>query len=781
MARIEDGGRKVANVSVNNAEKVSTQTKTSVKKDIPAQGPDKGVFTKRAELDQQAQLQRYRLVRQADGGGGGGTQTPEQRARAAAREVQNAYNAHPNVIITTPGNGRDPNEPWAQEAAAQKLREVTENEPPEVVALIIEYSKPTLDLIANELGKTSDQYDGGYGDDKPDFDNVINDLAIVANRAASAPNGNQAVSTIAATIVSQIDPDNVGRFDEALGKAVENGYPELAAEVIKQLQAAGRTGQADDILQNVEDAINQIRGDLTGAVEDAAKYSEELGWLMTQWQPLMSEDQLTDAINAYKAENPEYVEALNKIDNTSVAALRALNAFQNTENNFSGLGHADDVSGALKHLFGDKKAQAGIAQSQRATEEIANLLDMAEHNPDANNILDGVVSVAGSIDDGEFLTKEIFNKVFDITINRTIDATTATQIDPNTGQIRVDDFGRVENATAQLDRLRTYADKLGYSSQELTNVFNQLDRVARSTTEGQARTRLNSLRTSLETLGKSNPDLFGEGNRLATKIETYGVFLGAIGAASSINGAISERDALSIVGALVDTSDVAVAALQTRIAKNLLQNQPWFTKLPLGAAGKALGGVGLLIDGINIVKNIKEGNYVDAGLGGVGLAGGTMAILGTTAAVTGVGLFLVGGAIIGSLIYGGVKEANKHETDGARAFLQGAGINPDLANQLINNDSDGRSAAPVFTEVAKRLGVEPQEMFEFLSALTPDQASRLIGIAHGIDPDENGVFPDYVVDITRVYPNETVTLSAPNDVYDLINWMRQNGYNLPGE
>ena len=775
MLPIEDGGRFGIRKTEDRRLPDSYRTQTNDNQNFGS-----GVRTRREEVNQQADIRRIGLERQyyqTENPVPPRVQTPEQQAEIAAQEVQDAYNAHPNFVISAPGQGRDPNEPWAQEAAAQKLREVTENQPPEVVALIVEYSKPTIDLIGNELNRTAERNDGGFGDDKPEFDNVVNDLAIVANRAAQAPNGSEAVSTIAESVASRINPDDIGRFDEALGKTVENGNPELAAEVISQLQAAGRTDQADDILGNVEDAINNIRGEMTDAVDDAAKYNEELGWLIAQWQPLMSEEQLTNSIKAYKDENPEYVEALNRIDAASVDALRAVNAFQNPETNFADLGHADDVNGALEHLLRDEKVQAGIAQSQAATEEIALLLDRAENNPAANNILDGIISVAGTGDDADFLTKEVFNKVFDITLDRSLNAATATNVDPVTGQIRVDHFARVENVSKQLDRLEDYARRLNYSSDEFRDVISELRRVSRATTEGQARSGITRLRGRIETLKNSNPDLFGEGNRLSNKIESFGIFLGAVGATVSIKGAISDPNALSIVNALVDTSDVAVATLQTDIALNLLKNKAWFTKLPLEGAGKALGGLGLVLDAYSIATDIKNGNYVEAGFGGVGAAGGALAVLGTTTAATGIGLVLVGGALLGSYLYGNVKNANIHESDGARAFLEGAGINSDLANELINNDNKGRSAAPVFVEMANRLGVEPQEMFGYLSTLEPDDAKKLIETAHGVDPNDEGVFPESVAQ-PRVRGYEIPT---PNDVNDLIGWMRENGYeNAPG-
>ena len=760
MLPIEDGGRFGIRKTEDRRLPDSYRTQTNDNQNFGS-----GVRTRREEVNQQADIRRIGLERQyyqTENPVPPRVQTPEQQARIAAQEVQDAYNAHPNFVISAPGQGRDPNEPWAQEAAAQRLREVTENQPPEVVALIVEYSKPTIDLIGNELNRTAERNDGGYGDYKPEFDNVINDLAIVANRAAQAPNGSEAVSIIAESVASRINPDDIGRFDEALGKTVENGNPELAAEVISQLQAAGRTDQADDILGNVEDAINNIRGEMTDAVDDAAKYNEELGWLIAQWQPLMSEEQLTNAIKAYKTENPEYVEALNRIDAASVDTLRALTAFQDSETNFAGLGHADDVAGAIEHLFGEEKVQFGLSQSQAATAELARLLDRSENDFSARNVLDGIISVAGRIDDGATLTETIFNKTFDFTIDRSLSAAQNRNIDA---------------VTTQINRLERYADRLGYSSPELRQVFHNLDRVARSTSERQAQIRLNRLSSRINVLEQNHPGLFGEGNKFGDKFRRFGLILGAVGTASSVQGAITDPNAMNIAGALIDSAGLTTDVLSTKIVTNLLQNRPWFSRLPIEGAGKLLGGVGLVLDAVSIANDIRQGNYTEAGISGVGAAGGALAIFGTTAAATGIGLVLVGGALLGSYLYGNVKEANKHETDGAQAFLQGAGINSDLANELINNDNKGRSAAPVFVEMANRLGVEPQEMFGYLSTLEPDDAKKLIETAHGVDPNDEGDFPESVAQ-PRVRGYE---ISTPNDVNDLIGWMRENGYgNAPG-
>lgn len=701
--------------------------------------------------------------------------TPQEReAREAAQQVEQAYNDHPNVIVTSPGGpGRDPNEPSAQEAAAQKLREVTANQSPEVAALTIKYAKPTIDRITIELGRTAQEQDGGYGDSKPDFDNVVNDLAVAANHAATAPNGKAAVEQIASSIVRNIDPEDVGRFDEALGKTIATGAGgELAAEVTQQLKAAGRVGQADDILQNVEDGINELHDRATEVGETVNKYNEELAWLTEQWKPLMTEEQLANAIQAYKNQHPDYVQALKEVDEIAVATIRAIDSFGNARGDFNGLGHADDVDGALTNLLNDKQTMSMIAQSPKATEEIERLMQQAENNPNEPSFFDHVASVAGKVDDGKFLSEIIFNKALDATIDRAFDAAKAK------------DSGAVDRYMARLEK---YADKLGYKDSQFKDVLQQYGRVAKAGTQQETETALRVLARKIDSFNRSNPETFSDNGQMTDKLKRFGLVLGAVGVASAANQAFDEPTALNIAGALNDAlglgTDVgsSLQGSQSQLVKNILQNKSWFNQLPFEAAGKAFGGLGLVLDTIGVAQSIAKGDYVDAGLGVASTVGGAMMLFGG-AAVTGVGAVIVGAAIIGKFIYEDIKEANKHETDGARAFLRGAGIDAGVANHLINNDGDGRSPAPVFSALANHLGVDPKEFLTYLSQLSPDETIRLVETAHGVDPDENGVYliekrqPAHGAGKGGVHVSR-----APNDLTDLTNWMRENGYtDAPG-
>lgn len=729
----------------------------------PELQPSEAAGSRQAEFDQLGQAWQLRLTGDPTEGPPIVPPTPDEQARAAAAQVEQAFNDNPNVIITAPGQGRDPNQPWAQEAAAQTLADVTAAQTSEVAALTIHYAQPTIDRISIELGRTAQEQDGGYGDDRPDFDGVVNNLAAAANNAAAAPGGQAAVDAIATSVVRNINPDDVGRFDEAFGKPVQNGTGgELSAAVIRKLQAAGRTDQADDILQNVEDGINSLHDRAGDLAEDVAKYNEELGWLVDKWRPQMSEDQLNAAIEGYKRENPEYARALEELDRIGVAQVRAIDSFGNARADFAGLDHADDVEGALVSFLNDEKTKSVVAQSPGAIAEVDRLLQAAENNPAESNFFDDVASIAGKIDDGNFLTETVLNKALDATLQSTYDAA------------RVRDLATVDRQIARLER---YADTLGYNTPGFRNILQQYGRIARAENQQEVETALRVLARKVDSFQSTNPGVFTDENQFADKFKRFGLVLGAVGTGASIYQAIDDPTALNIAGGLVDAAGLTTEVAQTQVVTNLLRNRAWFQGLPVEALGKVFGGLSLALDAYSIVSSIQKGDYVDAGLGVAGAAGGVMILL--PAASTGVGLLLVGGALIGKFIWSGVQEANKHETDGARAFLEGAGIDPEVANELINNDSDGRSPAPVFTALAEHLGVDPHEYFDYLSHLSPDEVNDLIETAHGVDPNDDGVYP---VELHTEYVNPRYPIpSRPDDLNDLADWMRENGYaNAPG-
>ena len=111
--------------------------------------------------------------------------------------------------------------------------------------------------------------------------------------------------------------------------------------------------------------------------------------------------------------------------------------------------------------------------------------------------------------------------------------------------------------------------------------------------------------------------------------------------------------------------------------------------------------------------------------------------------------------------------------------------NPVVAKALSNQDGDGQSPVPVFAALAKNLGVNPQEYLDYFNSLPPDKAAKLEDFieeyVHGVDPDDKGVYPVEKKNRTYYIRANEFTDPKPNDLTDLANWMRANGYSdAPG-
>lgn len=740
-------------------------------------------YDKQEEAALRADLIRYRTERAA----AQKQPTQEQIAQTKANEVRNAYvtNKQPNcsavvnkqpdsalplVSATEPSNTTVRLDEYATlnldcrpgyEAASIKLAEVTANQPPEVVALIVEYSQPTINLIGSDLGAISLQYE------EEQFNSVIDNLALVSQRASVTPKGNEAVKIISTAISNNINPDSDGRFNNALGGAVEKGTPELTAGVVNQLLATGRVDEANGVMKSVETAINNLQDTIEESTESVAIHSEDLGVLVSQWQPLMTEEQLSAAINNYKSAHPEYTEAINEMDASVISSLRALETFQNTEQRFPGSTYSNDVADALNDLFDENEIKLALMQSQSLPAEMDRLVEKAAIIDSSYNVFTAALDIAGSVDDGQYLTETLFTEYFDHTIDNIINKFASKDFKKNRTNYE-------NELSSQLARLKWTANKFGYGSPELNQVFTHYDRLFRIT-GNQVKTELKELELSIKVLDKSDTDLFEKNNRFYSRFETMGNLLGGIGMVSSISETVQDPDPINLLGIGVDLLDEGVGYLQDKNPlSDYLKSKSLHNKAFLKTSGKVLGGIGFLLDVWSVREDIIKGKYVDAGFTATGAVGGAMMTFGTAAAVTGIGVVLVGVAIIGQLLWDSHQNSERYEK-GATAFLRGAGFDQATANRLMN------FPAQVFGTLAEKLGVEPKDYLNYLKSLPADRLASLSKIAGSINPTSDGTYPENVEDLTRITPYEVTVVSPPNDFNDLIQWMQQNGFtDAPG-
>ena len=111
------------------------------------------------------------------------------------------------------------------------------------------------------------------------------------------------------------------------------------------------------------------------------------------------------------------------------------------------------------------------------------------------------------------------------------------------------------------------------------------------------------------------------------------------------------------------------------------------------------------------------------------------------------GLLLAAG--FGLSLFAGSRETSQNEGP-VNDFLRDAGLSPRLAEELSNHDAQGRPVGPVLTELAKRLGMRPTELTRYLDTLDEHTIKLIVEAAHGVDPNEEGVYPQTGDDVARI-------------------------------
>jgi len=79
--------------------------------------------------------------------------------------------------------------------------------------------------------------------------------------------------------------------------------------------------------------------------------------------------------------------------------------------------------------------------------------------------------------------------------------------------------------------------------------------------------------------------------------------------------------------------------------------------------------------------------------------------------------------------------------------LIAAGVKPDIANELANNDSNGVSPAPRLLALAKYQGISPNALLQWLNNQPPSFVHNLV--THGLFPLQSDAKGNYVERVSR--------------------------------
>lgn len=669
--------------------------------------------------------------------------------RRAQSEGQSPQPGVPNAAVDAVEQALEEGGP---EAAAAELREQAASLPPEGAAQLLQEVPEVVDAITGNLGDEAEARDhtgprASELEDQKAFDQMVADLAAVAEQAAQAeaPAGEAALQMVTDSIVANIDPDEIGRFDEALGNAIASGSgARLSVAVVDTLARVGRTGQADDILQNVEDGTNQLRQNYDRVADKVDGFNAQLGRLISDWQGVLTPEELESATQAFRDSHPEYAQ-LEALAGPLVATADQL---AQLPPDVQQLDHADDVQGANNKLIREQLVRVG--QTSAGVAAMAQVQD--GHISGQPGLLTHIEELSSS---GQFSDDERESLA-------SLGLSAATQ--------RALEAESLEAAGDAWEVLNDLSATFGLSGEVMRELVGGLREVLESGggSASAVDTALGEFSDQLEETGGLSP-------RLNHTLRGAGLLAGALATYGSVAAALEDPNFETVSRSLVDAADAGVEGVA------LIQSLRGFTSAGVKTAGNWLGGLGAALDVYSAVQSLADGDLPSAGLHAASAAGGIAILAG--GAWTGPGIVLAIGATAALYQLGRVRASNVQENEHTEAFLAGAGVTDSgVTRHLRNADSEGRSVGPVLTALAEHLQIEPTELFDWISSLPPDEVIDFVEAMHGVDPDGEGNFPREAEIDAQVDPETRngPLFTSPQTLNGLEIWLRVNGYELPG-
>ena len=655
------------------------------------------------------------------------------------------------------------------EAAARKLQELTANVSPDVAAQVVAAARTTVDRITADLAAKARDVDGDqYSNNEASraFDRTVADLSAALNAGASTPAGKAELDRVTRTITDDIKANGIGRWDEALGNSALGGDAKdftrggvgdtgLAVAVMDSLTASGKTGEANDILQNVNSAV-QTMTHATSALSDKVEaHNKDLARLMQDWAPLMTESQLQQAIEGFKASHPEYAQ----LEAIAGDATRAADQLTRLPTSLSRLGNFDDVTRSVDGLAQNMGQLAALTDNGKA--ELAKLQAAAAQPGAAPGLIDRLVGLAES----GSLPLDVMKQVSTALTNNAISTALAASASGDTAALN-----------RAIGALENYGPIFGLDRNSMESLTASLSEVGAATTQTEAKDALQRLDRSLTNL--EGEGVFTGTNGIGTAVRGAALLLSIGATVGSFDQAIKDPNFENIVNAY--SSAVGTGEAGVALAQSFFKNSATLGRIGsvFEVAGK-LGGV--LTTGIAVFqagRALANGDPASAALYAAQAAAGILALAGAT----GAGFVIGVGAALALAQLNKVRASNEFEDGHTEAFLQGAGLSPEATHHLRNADSDGRSVGPVFAELARRMGVEPSEFLQAVGQLPPGEILKLVEAAHGVDPNGDGEFrqtadTDAQAGTSRTGGRTTIQV-RPESIQGLIEFMKNQGIDL---
>ncbi|MEH6418632.1 hypothetical protein [Pseudomonas sp. CGJS7] len=456
-----------------------------------------------------------------------------------------------------------------------------------------------------------------------------------------------------------------------------------------------------------------VEGTVTKDVDKYTKHAEELNWLIANEGPAMTPQQLQKAIDDFsKDKGPEWTGKLEEYQGK--AAEHGREILQRLGQDDIGKLSPEEKQELLDTLGEDNpQAQTAVAlalgENGGATQ--------AEIN-EAMGFFDGVKVTGSSADFAGKLGQSYLSNVQKV----------IQEVDPNQPQT-------IRDAQAEIGKFRdsNYAKAMGLPADKFDSV---LDTLARTLPESGNRISVTEMSNRLEAFGTQVDEL----SRTSTNagavqgIRLLGLSAGAIGMYQSGSELLADPDPEKAMRGLADLVGLSSGTTEALVSAGALAPESKLaTTLGNPVLGKVLGGAGLVFGGVDLYRNIRDGDASQATLTGIGLAGAALATFGTTAWAGPVGVAVGALAAIGSIglnQWRRVDASNEHMNSTSKEFLQHAGLKEDVAGALVDQSGEGHSPVPFLFEFAASRDLTPQQTVQWLNGLSKGDLESIRDRAH---------------------------------------------------
>lgn len=565
------------------------------------------------------------------------------------------------------------------------------------------------------------------------FDRVIGSLS----QAVTAAGDDDLTQMVAGHVTNAVG-DNIRRFDESFTLTIANaGGAGLAGAVATQLQASGNTDMANKVAESVEDGFDIYLERFDQTADRVDQANNDLAYQLSQWGPFYGDDEagqaaLNEQVEAFQEGHPEYDE-LNRMSATAGGDLEVLRQLQDVFPEKEDLHRRELSLLAEVPRFGQTESgrrSLGEAVARRGDGE-QTFLDRLDDQDFLDSLPDDYYQQMGYEDREGFqsgMSQQLLNGSLSLMAETTQRGDMETLDNLESGILEYHEMlGEDRDALAEvLDANRGMITASAIVGREGSGTSaGLLDEAANRYAD--ATSRLHNPATA---------NRFRAGGALAAA--GAGVF----------SWWANSRDGLELPEALestVDTFDsllaVGGAANQGALGSRASSLFTSFSDDFVRTGGRIFGAAGALLDGYSMVRALQDGDWGQAGISAVSVAGGIATALGAT----GVGLALGLGAAalgLGYAQYQKVEASNRFETPETEAFIRGAlehaGVQNDQLDEVVrhlrNADDEGRNVGILISQAAQRRGMEPIDLLAAIARQNPDQVLDIVETGHGIDP-----------------------------------------------